>query len=348
LLFGMIKIFGMIKKGSKLGKHALVYACFLVLLALAQQLASEKQILVTLLTYIPQWPFLVPVGIYLLIALVQRRRKVIFLSLGMLIFWMLVFSDIPLGLRAAPSGKHARVLTWNIQHNKNNIDGYASVIKAEKPDILCLQEANNVVDSPQMWQLLQKKIPEYEFIAAGDLAIGVRQTPKHSAHSVKLASWKYRPLRIWGWRNHILEAVVEIEGKPLTVFTAHFDRYARPDSLAVLKRRDGSFLEAENASRKQQATDTLRWIAGRTTPDFIFTGDLNTPPRGNLYRSFTAISQDVVAHTHAPIPAYTFPATFPQIRIDHVFCGGSLRPLTAHIPASTASDHRPVVADIGL
>jgi endonuclease/exonuclease/phosphatase (EEP) superfamily protein YafD len=332
---------------GRLGGGAIVYAVFLCILTVLEHVVAEKHALTTLLAYIPQWPFAVPIAVYFVLALLKRRRKVIFLTLVMALFWAVSLGDIRLGWGAlAPKTAHAfRVLTWNIHHDQSAIKNCAAVIQSEQPDVLCLQEANTVIGYPQVWQMLQKEIPNYQFIAAGDLAIAVKTTPERPK---PIVLWKYRPLKVAGWRNHLLEAVVEIDGRKLTVFTAHFDRFARPQSLNALKHRDMAQLNSENQSRARQATDTLIWIAGRTTPDFIFTGDLNTPPHGIVYRRFTQIAQDAYATSALPWFGYSFPSDYPQIRIDHIFCSENLRPQSAHIPMTTASDHRPIVADIGL
>jgi vancomycin resistance protein VanJ len=331
---------------GRLGRNVCVYAALLLILTLLEHFVAEKHPLTTLLTYIPQWPFVVLIGIYFLIALLKRRRKIVYFTLILTLFWGIALGDIRLRWSAlAPQKAHSlRVLTWNIHHDQTGIKKCAATIQREKPDILCLQEANTIIGYPQVWQLLQKEIPHYQFIAAGDLAIAVEITPEYPK---PIVSWKYRPLKVSGWRNHLLEAVIEINGKKITVFTAHFDRFARPQSLTALRQRNLAPLAAENQSRLQQATDTLAWIAGRTTPDFIFTSDLNTPPRGRIYREFTNIAQDAYAESAPPWFGYSFPADYPQIRIDHIFCSKNLRPQSASIPATTASDHRPVVADIG-
>jgi vancomycin resistance protein VanJ len=335
------------KRIGRLGRGVCVYAACLLVLALLEHFVAEKHPLTTLLTYVPQWPFAVPIGIYLLIASLKRRRKIVFFTLVMALFWAVTLGDIRLGLAALlpKSARSFRVLTWNIHHDQSAIKKCAVVIQNEQPDIICLQEANTVIGYPQVWQMLQKEVPNYQFIAAGDLAIAVKTTP---AQPKPIVSWKYRPLKVAGWRNHLLEAVVEVNGKTLTVFTAHFDRFARPQSLAGLKHRNMTLLDSENRSRQQQTVDTKTWIAGRTTPDFIFTGDLNTPPRGSIYRGFTQIAKDAYAQSTMPWFGYSFPSDYPQIRIDHVFCSENLYPESAHIPATTASDHRPVVASIGF
>jgi endonuclease/exonuclease/phosphatase family metal-dependent hydrolase len=298
-----------------LGRGVLLYGVFLLFLAINMHVIAEKYPLTTLIAYIPQWPFLVPVGVYLCIALFKKRRKVLFFAIGMVFFWLLTLSDMPLG-GMVPKAKppHAlRVMTWNIHHDTAAIPQFVTTIRQEKPDIICLQEANSVYAYPQIWQLLQKELAasglQYQCIAAGDLAIAVKITPETAK---PITSWKYRPLKVAGWRNHLLEAVVTIDGKPLTVFTAHFDHFARPQSLTALSRGHLSPLVEENQSRQQQTKDTLAWIAGRTTPDFIFTGDLNTPPHGNIYQQIATVASDAYAGSPRPSLATPTRQTFPR------------------------------------
>jgi endonuclease/exonuclease/phosphatase family metal-dependent hydrolase len=47
-------------------------------------------------------------------------------------------------------------------------------------------------------------------------------------------------------------------------------------------------------------------------------------------------------------PGYTYPADQPSKRIDYVLVSRDFRVAAAHVPASDASDHRPVVVDLVL
>ena len=83
----------------------------------------------------------------------------------------------------------------------------------------------------------------------------------------------------------------------------------------------------------------------------ILLGDFNARRRSVVYRMFTAKLRDaqLVLHKRA---RRTFPARVPMLRIDHIFCSGSVDVLGVEVPRSqlvcTASDHLPLVMDFRI
>ena len=75
-------------------------------------------------------------------------------------------------------------------------------------------------------------------------------------------------------------------------------------------------------------------------------GDLNsTPDRQELAPLFARLRD---AWGTASGPGFTYPANEPVRRIDFVFVAGPLRAVSARVPVTDASDHRPVVAELVL
>jgi endonuclease/exonuclease/phosphatase family metal-dependent hydrolase len=76
-------------------------------------------------------------------------------------------------------------------------------------------------------------------------------------------------------------------------------------------------------------------------------GDFNTPPRGRVYRELTAKFEDGF-RTAGYGAGYTYPARRPLMRIDYVFTTAGITVKRCRVIPVQASDHLPVIADIGL
>ena len=84
----------------------------------------------------------------------------------------------------------------------------------------------------------------------------------------------------------------------------------------------------------------------------ILCGDFNAFPSSTVYRTLTnrlREAQDALAGYKS---RNTFPGRYPVSRIDHVFCSGEFKTLKVEVPRThltrLASDHLPIVAEIGL
>lgn len=114
------------------------------------------------------------------------------------------------------------------------------------------------------------------------------------------------------------EAVVLVRGMRLPVYVTHLD--FRPDP----------------AVRATQVADMLRIMP--SGPKLLL-GDFNATPEAPelapLWRELTAAATDV-----------TFPADVPEKRIDYVTMSAGIAVRSASVPATLASDHRPVLADL--
>ncbi|MEX0594013.1 MAG: endonuclease/exonuclease/phosphatase family protein, partial [Balneolaceae bacterium] len=121
------------------------------------------------------------------------------------------------------------------------------------------------------------------------------------------------------------EAVIDWGGRTIRFFSTHLDY--RPDPSV----------------RRQQVVETLE-ILDRGSEPIILAGDLNARPESPELRPLFESLQDVWAE--AAGPGTTFPADNPDRRIDYILYRGPWQVVHAEVPETTASDHRPVVADM--
>lgn len=129
------------------------------------------------------------------------------------------------------------------------------------------------------------------------------------------------------------EAVVQVQGARVHVYSTHLDYRADP------------------TVRELQVADTLAILdqdpAGASQ---VLVGDLNARPHAPELAPLWDVVTD--AWRTADGDGATYPATAPDRRIDYVTVAGGVEVVGATVPdtalATTASDHRPVVADLLL
>lgn len=85
----------------------------------------------------------------------------------------------------------------------------------------------------------------------------------------------------------------------------------------------------------------------------IFCGDLNANPTSLIYRMLSRHLNDVQTGPNAfGKPQPTFPSKSPIFRIDHILASNNFKIINAEVMKNAltmkASDHLPVVADLGL
>jgi endonuclease/exonuclease/phosphatase family metal-dependent hydrolase len=110
----------------------------------------------------------------------------------------------------------------------------------------------------------------------------------------------------------------------------------------------GTHLGAEGVStfRDQEARDLLEHLRTRVAPDapIIVGGDFNSIPTSDVVAGFSRNFRDTWAECGNG-EGHTFPADSAVRRIDYVFVRG-LRCTAAKVPATLASDHRPMVVTL--
>jgi endonuclease/exonuclease/phosphatase family metal-dependent hydrolase len=105
--------------------------------------------------------------------------------------------------------------------------------------------------------------------------------------------------------------------------------------------------------RRAQAVALLGgdWVE-RCRPPYAVLGDLNSLPRGTVYRSFAARLSDAHLVGTQGRPAPTFPSRRPMLRIDHIFVSDDIEVTSAEVVRSplsgTASDHLPLLARLRI
>jgi len=241
---------------------------------------------------------------------------------------------------------HLRVMSYNIHYGDPDLARIAEVICASGADVAGLQEVDvrwsersgfadeaaevagrcgmdyrfgPIYDLPP----LEPGAPSRRFGVAVLSRLPIRSSENHEITRLSTQA-ESAPAPMPGF----LQVTVDAAGTPVDVFVTHLD--FRPDP----------------AVRRAQVGEMLDIVGERSGP-VVLMGDMNaTPDRKELAPLFTRL-RDAWPSGEAD-PGFTFPSDHPDRRIDYVLLSGPLRVTSARVPDTTASDHRPVIADILL
>lgn len=228
-----------------------------------------------------------------------------------------------------------RVMTFNIQSARHGLDAVAALIREQDPDVVALQEVDKeTVRSGRLDQaseLARRAGYAHQIhFRATDLAGGAYGVAVLSRHPIKDAhSWRLPTTRGLEPRT-VARAVLDIDGREVSVYVTHLTNLARRSELRV-----------------RQAQFISRLMAEDRRPSIVV-GDLNDDAdsatllllRRRLTDAFTAVGRGD-AETY-PLPV------LPDLRLDYVLSSKELRPTRAFVVRKVASDHFPLVADFEL
>lgn len=245
----------------------------------------------------------------------------------------------------ADAGVPLRVATYNI-HAGAGLDGRfdlgrtAGAIRSLDADVVGLQEVDEHWDGRSRFTDEARELaarlgmrvffaPIYDRPGAGPGAprrrFGVALLSRHPI--VDAANHEISRLPTQGPDPHPArlpgfgEVAVQVRGARVHVFCTHLD--FRPDPTV----------------RAAQVRDMLA-ITGRERGPVVLVGDFNAEPGSRELAPLWESLRDVVPG------GGTYPADRPIRRIDLVAVSPGLRPVGARVAPTTASDHRPVVADL--
>lgn len=258
-------------------------------------------------------------------------RALSVLAVVLIVPWLLVWRT-PV---AAPDGDAPlRVMTYNLHSGFNtgghlDLEQLASVIEESRPDILALQEVSRgwfISGRTDMLGWLSHR-----------LGMPYVSGPTADAYWGNAVLSRYP---ITGYENHqlpprdlsILRGFTRVgidlgEGRELQIIATHFHH-----------------IEEDSAIRVEQARAIIDYWNG--AGDTIILGDFNAEPDSTTMQMLFAAGLVDAAALRQSSPSDTFHADAPFQRIDYVLVSPDLAVGEVFVPATTASDHLPVIAVI--
>jgi endonuclease/exonuclease/phosphatase family metal-dependent hydrolase/uncharacterized membrane protein YidH (DUF202 family) len=237
-------------------------------------------------------------------------------------------------VEAPPAGQPLRVMTYNIHQGvdadlRMDLEAIAGVIAAESPDVVVLNEINRAratngfVDT---LPLISHRLGMRYVFGANyqDGQYGNAILSRYPILAWDNIHFTHNTTEIRG----LLRAVVQASGGPITFYATHLDHLSGPDH-----------------ARAQQVAEVLAAWDG--DPRAILLGDLNAEPEApELGGIYEAGFVDVLAATGQD-DVFTFWDPLPSRRIDFIFLTPDLPLGRAWVVSSRASDHLPVLAELG-
>lgn len=299
---------------------AWLYLLFVALVWGLGEFVGERTLPTLLLAYAPAALWLLPAPLVLLWTAFRKRGFAVALAGTLLAAWGAGF----LHWTAQRDGT-LRVLDYNVNSGyKSTPQRLAAVLRQADAHVILLQESNF---QPRGYPAsLAAALPGYSVHSAAEV-MTLTRLPVLATQTANLP----------GNRREVLLTRLQWRGQPLTVVNAHLGTV----QVSAALEGDFDYLRRTRDNRAAQ-TRVLRTIAEQSAGRLLLGGDLNTPPRGLIYRQLQgAFGPDAFARAGRG-PGWTFPAL--RVRIDHQLARG-LTPTRAAVLEAAESDHLPLVVE---
>jgi len=313
-----------------------------VALTAAQQLGDDGPWWLELSRYLPFPVTLAPAVFALLLSIWLGRRWVVASAAA-----VLLFVTVAMGLVwNAPevSLGDLRVMTYNTKaaqllERTGDIEPIEREIVAQRPDIVVMQDANGIrhrrgYDPNGPLFGLAHVFAQREYAVAS-------RWPLRDCAVVQIAAGA-EPLSY-------ARCSVDADGAAFTLVTVHFESPRMGLNAARHEGADG--IDAWRRNHETRLAQA-RALARELPPGpLIVAGDLNAPDSSAVVRSLLALGlRDAFASAGRGY-GYTYGHTlrpgFSFLRIDHILVSADFAVRDSRVGSDDASDHRPVIAELG-
>ena len=276
----------------------------------------------------------------------DRRHRVpaLVLLLLALLATVVAGTGTAAGVPGAPPPRPLRVATFNIHHgvgldNVLDLERIAATVESTGVEVVGLQEvdvhfgarsdfvdqANWLADRLGMYVVFGANL-NLDPLSAG-APRGQYGTAILSEHRIRESTNTLLPRPEGGEQRGLLEAHIRVRGLPVTVYNTHLQHDSQVERLAQIA--------------------TIRDIIAGVDESVVVLGDLNATPGSPEIANLT---EDLVDSwvTAGVGDGFTYDAATPHARIDYVMSSGDVVARTAAVVTADASDHLPVVVDLGL
>ncbi|MET9254481.1 endonuclease/exonuclease/phosphatase family protein [Streptomyces sp. NPDC003717] len=283
-------------------------------------------------TFLPWCGLLVP--LLLAWALWRRSAAAAVALLLPAVVWLHLFGPL-LGDRSRPGGGDLTVAEHNVGDANPDPSRTARDLAASDADVLALVELTEQAGGTYEKELA-RTYPYHS--VQGTVGVWSRYPlsdtrPVDTAIDVgPLASAKPAGVRLAS--NRALRTTVATDHGPLAVYVAHLG------SVRLMPR--GGFW---TDSRDRNAQALAEALAAERNERVVLLGDLNGTTDDRALDGITARLRSAQAEAGAGF-GFTWPATFPMVRIDQILLHG-VTAYDARVLPATGSDHLPVVASVG-
>lgn len=305
------------KRQSKL---ALAYLLLVLLVWILGHLVAERNLLGLFLTYSPTLLWLLPAPVVIGWAIFRKKRfgmAIIAATIALLGTGMLQWNW--------QSPGDLRVLTYNTAAGQGTTpQTLAEQLKRTQADLMLLQEVE--FNDSNFRAAFLRKMSGYQVAQVGNI-MTLSKWPMKTAKAFNLP----------GSNRKVLLTRIDWKGNQLAIINTHLET-VRPSALNNLTQ-----MRRTRDDRNEQVK-TLARIASQETTPLLLAGDLNTPPRGQVYRDLIKIFGADTFRSSGRGAGWTFPEL--RVRIDHQMTK-VLKPTRARVLEDDkwTSDHRPLLVE---
>lgn len=299
---------------------ALAYLLTLLLIWALSEWLGERTLPTLLLAYAPPLLWLLPAP-FVWLWVVLRRRKVGVVLLATL---LAVWGAGLLHWRLQSPGS-LRVLTYNVAGGRTTTpQALADFLKAQDADIILLQETRYT--RPEFGPAFEAAMKGYAVAHAAEVST-LSRLPMAPEKRFDLPQNS----------REVLLTPLSWQGRTLNVVNAHLGTVMLSPLL------QGDLTQARRTRNARSAqVDVLRQVALQTSGALLLGGDLNTPPRGIIYRRLRGLFGPDAHERAGRGPGWTFPSL--KTRIDHQMTR-DLTPTRARVLGGVGSDHLPLLVE---
>lgn len=321
---------------------AIVYAYVAVVAAigLIYALGPERLAWGGVTLFLPHFFLIVP-GLLLLPLVLWRLRRLTWLLAAALLFIGGPLMGLSWGSQQTREGTPLRLMTYNVQlWQRRNVPAIVREILDADPDVLSLQDARGVRDTPLAPYLKRRHVAmfgQYVFVS------------KFPIVETSVGDISYD-----GETHTYLRARIDVGGRHVSIFNAHL--VTPRDALSPLRspalwRHAISEMRQNQSQRMRQASQLVADSQEISGP-LVIAGDFNAPPASLVTRMLTDRGFVDAFSAAGRGYGYTFGHTLlvgrPFLRLDRILASRHLVPVRAWAGGASGSDHRPVIADLML
>lgn len=280
--------------------------------------------------------------------------------------------------KALKDSSTLRVMSWNVMNfddlafqgttKADNRVGMLKLIESYQPDIICFQEYKSVEKGKRRTSVRREldSIGYHYYTVTKDLYYLNPKTGREIIGGVAIFSKLPLeepvaiPIRFDNVvHEHLCKASVQLQHKPVSIYTAHLASYALGlhDSITIINDNGNDSTIADTlrpdipgrlAKTEKMHYEQIKLIKSIISTDknaVLFCGDLNTTPGSYNYRFFKGDMQDAFLQKGSGLGT-TYNKLLYTLRIDVCFADNRFEILQHKIPGKKFSDHYPVITDI--
>ncbi len=283
------------------------------------------------LVYAPKLQWVAVPTLGALLALMAWRGRLVVLNIAAVAFALFFVAGYELHSPTEPSTDRPviRLATWNVYGWTEQRELVRDRILSWDCDVVCLQESARAT--------FNKLLPGYAATVGGDLRVFVRGRITH----------REAPIDPLTGRRRLLIVDVETDAGPLRVINVHIPRAERrqatPRELGPLRK----YIEVSVELRDRKFAELMAELPANGP--IVVVGDMNTPPASRFHDLLSERLTDSFEAVGSGFGnTFVWRRRLPLMRIDYVWAGGGVEPLSHRIEPPRPSDHRPVIVELAL